>query len=44
METLTCVRLNPSSDLSSTDIVEEGDILTENGSEISFTETLGTDF
>ena len=41
---LTGVCLYPSGDLSSTNIVEEGDILTENGSEIGFTETFCANF
>lgn len=44
MKVLTGVRLNPSSDLSSTDVVEEGDILAKNGRKIRFTETFGTNF
>jgi len=41
---LTGVRLNPSGNLSSTNIVKEGDLLTKNGSKIGFTETLGGNF
>jgi len=41
---LTGVCLDPSGDLSSTDVVKVGDLLTENGSEIRFTETLGANF
>jgi len=41
---LTGVRLNPSSNLSSADIVKEGDFLAKNSSEIGFTETLGGNF
>lgn len=41
---LTSVRLDPSSDLTSADIVEEGDILTKDRSEVGFAEALGTDF
>ena len=44
MKILTGVCLNPSGDLSSTNIVEKGDLLTENGSEIRFTETLCANF
>ena len=41
---LTGVGLDPCSNLSGTDGIEEGDILTENGGEIRFTEALCADF
>lgn len=44
METLTGVCFNPGSNLASTNIVEKGDILTENGSEVGFAETLCANF
>jgi len=44
MNALTGVCLNPSGDLSSTDVIEVGDLLTKNGSEIRFTEALGANF
>jgi len=41
---LTGIGLNPSGDLSSTDIVKKCDILAKNGSEIRFTKTFCSNF
>lgn len=40
----TSVRLNASSDLSSTDVVEKRDVLTEHSLQISFADSLRADF
>ena len=41
---LTGICLDPGSDLARTNIVEKGDVLTENGGEVFFAETFCTDF
>ena len=41
---LTGISLDAGGDLASTDVVEVGDVLTEDGAEVALTEALGIDF